>query len=283
MKIAFAGDSFCMNASPDTPSWPHLVAKKLNADIIQMGHGGQHFFHAVRALMPNILLADIIVMCVSEPYRVINNYNLPMNYTWVEQLTTKTGDHWKNRQRWADEYNMPVSKLIKIAEAANDYYIHIFDNNIAEVLQLMCLSFIDQLLKEHKKKVIWFPCFSQSFEMSTRNGQDETHYEALKTRIVSQESPWIALYYLPMSGPSANIPLFEISHLELKMDKLFTDADIDYQEKNDTRLNHFNDENNINMANLIINIINNDDFTPKEIKMEEHFLKINFDEVIKVR
>jgi hypothetical protein len=90
-----------------------------------------------------------------------------------------------------------------------------------------------------------------------------------------------------MSGPSANIPLFEISHLELKMDKRFTDDGIDYQEKNDNRLNHFNDENNINMANLIINIINNDDFTPTEIKMEEYFLhmgNMRFDnEVIKVR
>jgi hypothetical protein len=296
MKIAFAGDSFCMNAFPDTPSWPHLVAKKLNADIIQMGHGGQHFFHAVHALMPKILLADIIVMCVSEPYRLINNYNLPMNYTWTEQMNTKTGDHWKNRQRQVDEHNMPFNKLIKIAEAANEYYNHIFDFGLAEVLQLTCVSFIDQLLKEHKKKVIWFPCFHQSFEISTRNDQDETYYEALKTRMVKMLSPIYTdnlgrsienLYYLPMSGPSANIPLFEISHLELKMDKRFTDDGIDYQEKNDNRLNHFNDENNINMANLIINIINNDDFTPKEIKMEEYFLhmgNMRFDnEVIKVR
>jgi hypothetical protein len=255
-----------------------------------MGHGGQHFFHAVHALMPNILLADIIVICVSEPYRIINNYNLPINLTWVEQVTTKTGDHWKTRQQLADNHNMPINKLIKIAEAADGYFKHLFDNGIAEVLQLTCISFIDQLLKEHKKKVIWFPCFYHSFEMSTRNGQDETHYEALKTRIVSQESPWIALYYLPMSGPSANIPLFEISHLELKMEKtptgerrFFTDADIEYQEKNDSRLNHFNDENNINMANLIINIINNDDFTPRAIKMQDYFLKMSFDEVIKVR
>ena len=283
MKIAFVGDSFCMNAFPDMPSWPYLVAKKFNADIIQMGHGGQHFFHAVHALMPKILLADIIVMCVSEPYRVINNYNLPMNYTWVEQVTTKTGDHWKNRQQLADRHNMPLTKLKKIAYAANEYYNHIFDNSIAEVLQLTCFSFIDQLLKEHKKKVIWFPCFHQSFEISTRDGKDETYYEALKTRMVKMLSPWIALYYLPMSGPSANIPLFEISHLELKMDKLLTDAGIEQQEKNDTRLNHFNDENNQNMANLIINIINNDDFTPRAIKMQDYFLKMSFDEVIKVR
>jgi hypothetical protein len=150
----------------------------------------------------------------------------------------------------------------------------------------MCLSFIDQLLKEHKKKVIWFPCFLESFEISTRAGQDETHYEALKTRMRSQQLPTRdlpLLYYLPMSGPSANIPLFEISHLELKMDKLLTDAGIEQQEKNDTRLNHFNDENNINMANLIINIINNDDFTPRAIKMQDYFLKMSFDEVIKVR
>jgi hypothetical protein len=32
-----------------------------------------------------------------------------------------------------------------------------------------------------------------------------------------------------------------------------------------------NEENNNNMANLIIDIINNDNFTPKEINMEKYF------------
>ena len=39
----------------------------------------------------------------------------------------------------------------------------------------------------------------------------------------------------------------------------------------DKRENHFNEENNKNMANLIIDVIKNDNFNPREIKIEDYF------------
>jgi hypothetical protein len=41
--------------------------------------------------------------------------------------------------------------------------------------------------------------------------------------------------------------------------------------RNDSRVNHMNARNNRNMYNLILDIINNNAFAPKEIKMEEYF------------
>ena len=316
MKIAFAGDSFCMSddfsneaefyqqnsngsslrsvsmSNQRRPSWPLLVAKKLNAEIIQLGHGGQHLFHAINVLMPNILAADVIVMCISEPYRIINNDNLPINSTWVEQITTKTGAHWNAIQIMADEHEMPVSKIIKIANASKDYYNHIFDNEIAEMAQLVYVSFIDNLMASHNKKVIWFPCFYQSFQLPTRTGQDSIYYKAMKTRITTQPAgpdtgrmygpEDLNIYYLPASGPSINIPLNEVSELELKQQSI-KDADIHHTLNNDERCNHLNDENNINMAELVLDTIEKywrsryASFLPEVIKIEEYFPKINFD------
>ena len=215
-----------------------------------------------------------------------------MNSTWVEQMRTETGSHWENRQRQADEIDLPVTKLIKIAKAANEYYDHIFENDIAEWAQLAYVSFIDQLLKEHNKKVIWLPCFYHSFQAPHRSSQDEIYFKAMKTRMIATPfAPGITgqiagtdlcLFYLPASGPSINIPLSTVSELELKQQNL-NDAEIHHALHNDQRCNHFNDENNINMSNLIINIINNDDFAPEVIKIEEYFPKINFNGIATVR
>ena len=318
MKIAFAGDSFCMSdddAGNDNmelwqsrksgghhrPSWPVLVANKLNADIIQLGHGGQHLFNAVQELIPNILLADIIVMCVSEPYRIFNNHNLPMNSTWVEQMTTQDGSHWLNRQMQSDENNMPVSKLIKCANAAKEYYDHIFDNDIAEMSQMACISFIEQLLQAHNKKVIWFPCFYDSFQIPVRYGQDDMYWKAMNKKITRQPIGFSHtnegmkhkleknnIFYLPSSGPSINIPLNEISVLELRQQNIDEDV-IHHKVNNDDRCNHLNDENNINMAELVLDIIEKSrrsryvSFLPEVIKVEEYFTGINFNGVATVR
>tara|TARA_B100001971_G_C17810447_1_gene343783 strand:- start:217 stop:486 length:270 start_codon:yes stop_codon:yes gene_type:complete len=88
--------------------------------------------------------------------------------------------------------------------------------------------------------------------------------------------------YIPISGPSANMPLFDISLTELIEDG-YHDRIMDHIVKNDHRNNHLNDENNSKMANLIIDIINNDDFTPRELRLEDTFLNLNLDKVKRMR
>jgi hypothetical protein len=96
---------------------------------------------------------------------------------------------------------------------------------------------IDKLMLEKKKKCIWFPCFVHSMK-----------WPAIGTAIASRK-------FIPKSGPCANIPLNSISAAEAY----------------DGRENHFREENNNNMANLIIDIINNDAFNVYEIQMQDYF------------
>ena len=62
--------------------------------------------------------------------------------------------------------------------------------------------------------------------------------------------------YIPKSGPVGDMSLHSISG---------------NHPPNDKRPNHFSQQSNENMANLIINIIDSNDFTPKEIKMKDYF------------
>ena len=53
--------------------------------------------------------------------------------------------------------------------------------------------------------------------------------------------------------------------------------------KNDGRRNHFNTENNHKMAELVLNIVKNDNFSPNVIKMEDYFIRMELDHTARVR
>jgi hypothetical protein len=165
---------------------------------------------------------------------------------------------------------------MRIANAADGYYKYLYDSNVAEFLQVGLISFIDRLIKLHNKKAIWFPCFQQSFALPRdywQSGRQDT--EILYRKIISE-------LYIPDSGPSSNMPLFDISTAELKYEG-YSDIEIEHIATNDERLNHFNKENNMHMARLIIDIIRSDNFTPKEIKMEDYFFHLDLDAVRRIR
>lgn len=65
--------------------------------------------------------------------------------------------------------------------------------------------------------------------------------------------------FIPKSGPIGDNPLGAVDFHELKMSGA------------DPRKNHFNKENNKTLARLVIDIIKSNNFTPREIKMEEYF------------
>jgi hypothetical protein len=328
MKIAFVGDSFCMNSGPDphpyplmnedgnvigfwngkprtlTKSevskldpriqatiknsnepikllraegqydWPWVVANQLDADIIQSGHGGKHFMLPVIEFLPKMFDADVIIFCVSEPYRMINNYNLPVNMTWVDQMMSKTGDHWENRQKLADDLGLPAGRITKIVEAADGYYKYLFNQTFAEFCQVGFISFIDSLMKEHNKKTIWFPCFTQSFQLPGEYWNDTDKGKPYH-KVAGKQ-------YIPISGPSANIPLHELSVAELKYE-MNTPEEIEHLIQNDLRRNHFNKENNYKMAKLVLDTIENDKCSLGVIKMEDYFSYMNLDDAIGVR
>lgn len=275
MKIAFVGDSFCANidSTSEYSDWPAFVATQLDAKIIQGGYGGKHFYNAISDFLPKISEVDIVICCVTEPYRVFNRHGLSINHTWVEQLRIEAGDHWEKRFTTAEKLGMPIDRMLEIADTAELYYKYLFDTELAEFFNITSISFLDQLLKERNKKVIWFPCFTESLQMPSN------WPKKLGSR-VSKKLPGGWMYYMPVSGPSANIPLHELSLMELKD---YSSDKREYTIKNDSRRNHFNVENNYKMAEVVLNIIKNNRFSPGVIKMEEHFSHMDLSKIKVVR
>jgi hypothetical protein len=235
MKIAFVGDSYCANIDNiNYSTYPYLLALQ-GADIILKGVPGNPLYHSYMSLLEVIDKADYIIFCITEPGRLANKESLPICYGSIAGEFPLT----INDVPWSDYFSIPGSELIKLMQSARNYYKDVMSYEFHEMAQKGILMQIDELMLQKKKKCIWFPCFDYSMQG-----------------------------YIPKSGPTADTDLKRISKLELKWLSLQEQIDI---ETEDPRPNHFDVRNNRNMAELIINIINKDDFTPKMIKMEEYF------------
>ena len=114
------------------------------------------------------------------------------------------------------------------------YYNDFISFEWHEVAQKGLLMQIDELMLQKKKKCIWLPCFEKSMQK-----------------------------YVPKSGPIGNealaVSLWANDPTALPDDGI------------DTRKNHMNARNNRNMAKLIIDIIRNGNFKPREIDMKDYF------------
>jgi hypothetical protein len=246
MKVAFVGDSYC--ADVNNGSWLGLVVKEYNAEIICKGRGGTAQFHAYEDLLEIIDEADYIIFCITTYSRLPNRFGIPIDTNWLEmnawdmkKLIANVPQDltYHNNREQTDWHHY---KAVKAAEL---YYKDLMSLEFHQVAQKGILMQMDELLIEKKKKCIWFPCFEDGLSMQS---------------------------YIPKSGPIASHYLNLISRAEYEGDpkevERFTKLTISGQ---DGRLNHFNTENNRNMARLIIDTIENDNFNPKEIKMEDYF------------
>ena len=213
---------------------------------------------------------------------------MSMNFTWVEQMRSKTGNHWKHRHTTAEKLGMPLDKLLEIFNAAELYYEHLFDSDFVQFNNISCISFFDDLLKEHNKKVIWFPCFNQSFLFPSfwPPGKGDELYIRPTSKIlpIVINEHMISYNYTPISGPSSNIALSTLSTIDQQMSTPgLSEDELNALLKNDRRRNHFNTENNHKMAELVLNIVKNDNFSPNVIKMEDYFIRMELDHTARVR
>jgi hypothetical protein len=258
MKIAFVGDSYCADYSQQQhDSWLDLVLKEYNADIVCKGRGGIAQFHAYEDLLGIVDEADYIIFCITTYSRLPNRHGIPIDPSWLEP------NGW-NFKKLLDLNPVDINKLNrgnsildnrapepigvehkKAIKAGELYYKDLMSLDFHRVAQKGILMQMDELMIEKKKKCIWFPCFEDELSMQS---------------------------YIPKSGPIANYDLSTISSQEM-IDSVYERKRIDnlIKQGNDGRFNHFNLENNKNMAKLIINIIETNNFNPYEIKMEEYF------------
>ena len=150
MKIAFVGDSFCAEWGDPWrgyPAWTMLLLKEFNATAGQSGIGGDCLFHSYQQLLKCIDTVDYIIFCITEPDRLANRFNIPMNIGIAE-----------------NEYIPDPLPPINIQKASQVYYRELINFEFHKMAHKGILMQIDQLILEERKKCIWFPCFDTSLQ-----------------------------------------------------------------------------------------------------------------------
>jgi len=237
-QIAFVGDSYC--ADTNDGSWLNLVLKEYDAEMVCKGRGGTALFHAYEDLLGIIDEADYIILCITDAFRIPNRFGIPIDANWLSRISW---DFKKLLGNQPEEFGEHHEKAVK---AGKWYYNEIMSFEFHQVAQKGILMQIDELMLQKKKKCIWLPCFHNEMCMQS---------------------------YVPKSGPIANNHLVDVARAEFRGNlKEFASVERLQKEGNDGRRhNHFNEENNRNMARLIIDIIETNNFSPHEIKMEDYF------------
>jgi hypothetical protein len=239
MKIAFCGDSFCADiTNDDYPSWPYLVANEFNGTITCKGLSGNALFHSYEELLPVVDESDYVVFCITDPHRLPNRHRIPITVANTEYLVDSVS---RGESDWVGRKYSVTNKIVeKTLRAGGIYFTDLMSWEFHNMAHIGILMQIDNHMVEKKKKCIWFNCFD------------------ISTKI---DNKW---KYTPKSGPIINTPLSSISQSETKGLSQKKQDEILF---GDIRVNHFNEKNNKNMANLVIDIIKNDTFNPREINI----------------
>lgn len=257
MKIAYVGDSFCANHNDDPyPSFQYRLEEYNGIKTVKSGCPGNPLFHSYQELLSVINEVDYIVFYITEPTRLPNEHFLPIcigamkpDFEMIHGMET-----------WSDHYGVPEADLVRIMNSANNYYKDVMSLEYHYMAQKGILMQIDELMLAKAKKCIWFSCFEDSMQG-----------------------------YMPKSGPIGDTVLRYLSRLELEYLASQRDQrdynyeeniimhinDVQFSDTNDGRQNHLDEENNKNMAELIMDIITSNDFTPREIKMADYFEILN--------
>jgi hypothetical protein len=147
-------------------------------------------------------------------------------------------------------------KAKEINLACEMYYEYLYKDEYHATVQKVFIESLDNRLLEHKKKVIWFHCDENSLSIPIK------------------------------SGPCLNDSLYNISIAEPEEDdvELAIAAKTDSvaaaalarkkSQKQDKRLNHFNNEDNRILSELILDVIRNDSFTSRLIRADDYFFKL---------
>ena len=278
MKIAFVGDSFCAHHGPGTPvgedfelglelskkygldigqnnvipddfdqyDWPDLVAKHFNAIRTYCGIMGVNFYHSFEMFLQKTRDEDYIIFCVTEPYRIINKYKLPINTFWIDEIVAQT-----DRGKWVLDYSaggpdklrhkgLNKEQIMDIAVNAKYYRDNIMDGDANLVMHHALLMYVDNMMVEKGKKCLWFNSFPE-FRLD-----------------------WMKPF-IPRSGPIGDQDLFSITKGRDPADP--------------SARNHMSKDENITMSKMIVDIIEsadnqlNDRWQPGKFSMDKWFPK----------
>ena len=233
MKIAFCGDSFVVDTSD--LSWPGLLSKEYNAEILCKGTSGLSLFHAYEKMVEHINDSDYIIFCITDPSRLSNPFKLPI--TINQGMDKNAFIEIQDDKRYSHSHGIlpSVFNYKELQTAVKYYYKMLYDDSHMETTHRGLLREIESVVKKYNKKCIFLKCFSESFPD-----------------------------YIPENVVWGNLYLYEdISMKESNFDSNTISKD--------ERKNHLNDKNNYNMYLFLKDIIDKDDFTSREVKMERYF------------
>ena len=239
MKIAFCGDSFVVDTT-DT-SWPGLLSKEYNAEILCKGTSGLSLFHAYEKMVEHINDSDYIIFCITDPSRLSNPFKLPI--TINQGMDKNAFIEIRDDKRYSHSHGIlpSVFNYKELQTAVTYYYKMLYDDSHMETTHRGLLREIESVVKKYNKKCIFLKCFSESFP-----------------DYIPENVVWGNLYlYEDISMKEYEV----ISRKELK----------EIHKGKDERKNHLGNKNNYNMYLFLKDIIDKDDFTPREIKMEKYF------------
>tara|TARA_B100000959_G_scaffold281466_1_gene345576 strand:- start:125 stop:829 length:705 start_codon:yes stop_codon:yes gene_type:complete len=233
MKLAFCGDSFVVDTSD--LSWPGLISKEYNAEILCRGTSGLSLFHAYERMVEHINDSDYIIFCITDPSRLSNPFKLPI--TINQGMDKNAFIEIRDDKRYSHSHGLlpSVFNYKELQTAVKYYYKMLYDDSHMETTHRGLLREIESVVKKYNKKCIFLKCFSESFPE-----------------------------YIPENVVWGNLYLYEdISMKESNFDESTISKD--------DRKNHLNEKNNYNMYLFLKDIIDRDDFTPREVKMEKYF------------
>tara|TARA_B100000809_G_C15053466_1_gene499780 strand:- start:132 stop:1070 length:939 start_codon:yes stop_codon:yes gene_type:complete len=252
-KIAFIGDSYCADIyhvkgkdwarPPYFDTWVDIVAKEFNAKILQVGFSGLSFINSYyQAIRPHkkhpvvVLDADWVIVCVSAPDRLPNRFGLPMTPTRFSFWNTVRNNNLVKNDI-PDGY---LNTKRRFEKATDSYYNNIYFSPFHKYAQFGALIELDNFILEHKKNVIWIPCFEDSM-----------------------------CGFVPKSGVVADAPLHEFyfkrlaKRLDLEqitMDEIRDSTKLTKLVNNINKTefkNHFDGQSNSRLGQVIINYIKN--------------------------
>jgi len=239
MKIAVFGDSFaatdCYSYSRDPgPSWVEILSK--NFDVTCFAEGGSSFYFSYKNLLDNANEFNYLILCVTDYWRMSLSNDLSTlisgsNFLHVSGINGVNYIHSKIK----NAKNISIvekQKLLEMADSIKKYFLYWRQNEEVKTFHNLMIDYLER----NYKNIILIPCFKNSY------GDDSPNND-----IVS---------------------LFEISNNELRskgfFDK-FPDAfsntpplkEFNGRMLTDYRKCHLSQENNLILANIISNAVQN--------------------------
>ncbi len=241
MKISIIGDSFCADMGNDPyPSWLYLLKHELPAEILCKGMKGAPLIHSFIPFEKNLSNSDLVIICVTDPGRIPNKYEISLaqgawDYNSKEEVVN-------SMLKTAETIDSSIPVELSPKEIISERSVPITEYE-AEKLYDSIISFNKWIRHDEFMKIQHRALLREMEYMIKKENKNVIWFRNF-------ESSWPK--WKPRIGVWGNKNL-----RVLPKDGGFSGE-----------INHLSQKDNDSMFKFIKKIIEDDDYTPREIKME---------------